>query len=247
MYYYTLIVAYDGTWYHGWQKQKDLPSIAGTLERAFFHVFHRPVKLKGVSRTDAGVHALGQLVSISIDFAIEPEALKRAWNFALPPDIVIRSIKVQHKQIHIFNTIDYKIYYYHFFVQRPLPFVQQYGWYLKQPLDMQKLMHALHIFKGTHDFRSFCSSEDERECMIRTIDQIELEYIKRFGVYRIKVVGSAFLRHMIRRIVGASITVATRNTLPVSVLQKALAEKDPEQTLENAPAKGLLLYKIITK
>ena len=247
MHYFTLTVAYDGTKYYGWQKQKNVPSIAATLEDTFFKTFHKPVSLKGASRTDAGVHALGQLVGVIIDFAIEADSLKQAWNFALPPDIVIRSITAHNEKINIFNTVDYKIYYYHFFVNRPLPFVQQYGWFVKQPLDKEKLIAALQVFKGTHDFRSFCSSEDERECMVRTIDQIDLDYCKRFGVYRIKVVGAAFLRHMIRRIVGACITVAARDSAPVSLLQKVLAEKNPEQTLPNAPAKGLLLYKIITK
>ena len=240
---YKIIVAYDGTDYCGWQKQKCVPSVAQRLEDTFNIVFEKPISLVGVSRTDAGVHALGQVASFRSDFQIEQEKMFFAWNNMLPPEIVIRSLECIPHDYNIHQHVKQKTYYYHFFTKRPLPFVQRYGWYYRYPIDIEKLKKTLQVFVGTHDFRSFCTG-DEHEDTVRTIDSISLEYFSKFDAYRITVKGPRFLRYMIRRIVGAAIEVASRDAMLVDYLQEVLQEKDPEQTLPNAPAKGLLLYKI---
>jgi len=242
---YKIVVAYDGTDYCGWQKQKCVPSITQRLEDTFSVVFEKSISLVGVSRTDAGVHALGQVASFRTDFDVEQEKLFQAWNNMLPPDIVIRKLEAISQDWNIHQNVKQKIYFYHFFTKRPLPFVQRYGWYYRYPINIEKLKKALNVFVGTHDFRSFCSSDDERENTVRTVDSISLQYFTRFNAYRIAVKGPRFLRHMIRRIVGAAIEVASREQLTVNYLKEVLKEKDPEQTLPNAPAKGLLLYKVI--
>jgi len=240
---YKIVVAYDGTDYCGWQKQKSVPTVAQRLEDTFRTVFEKSISIVGVSRTDAGVHALGQVASFRSDFAIPQEKMFSAWNNMLPPDIVIRDLQKIPQDESIHQYVEQKTYYYHFFTKRPLPFVQRYGWYYRYPIDIKKLQKALNVFVGTHDFRSFCTG-DEHEDTVRTIDTISLEYFARFNAYRIMVKGPRFLRYMIRRIVGAAIEVASRDNLPINYLQEVLDEKDPEQTLPNAPAKGLLLYKI---
>ena len=241
---YKLIIAYDGTRYHGWQAQKELPSVAGTMQDSFKKIFKREVIVRGASRTDAGVHALGQVAIAKTDLTIDAEQLKYAWNNRLPADIIIRSIQRVDENDNIYANITAKTYYYHFFLERPLPFVQNYGWYIHNPVGIEKLKAGLQIFVGTHDFRSFCSSEDTRENTIRTIHSIRVEQFKKWGIYRIVVHGPAFLRHMIRRIAGAALTVAYRQDLPISTLKEALEEKNPVQILPNAPPHGLLLYKI---
>ena len=120
---------------------------------------------------------------------------------------------------------------------------QRFGWFYRYPVCMKKLHDALSVFIGTHDFRSFCTG-DERADTVRTIDSVSVEWVPEFGAYRIAIRGPKFLRYMIRRIVGACLEVASRNHLPVSCLRKALDEKDPEQILPNAPAKGLMLHSI---
>jgi len=241
---YKLIISYDGTKYYGWQGQKELPSVAATLESSFQKVFHHAISIRGASRTDAGVHALGQVATFKTELAIDTEQLKHAWNNRLHSDIVIRSIEQVALDHNIYANIAHKTYYYHFFLERPLPFLKNFGWYLDKPVDIEKLKTGLQTFVGTHDFKSFCSSEDTRENTIRTIESIQVTYIKRFGVYRIAVTGPAFLRHMIRRIVGAALTVAYQHNTPISALKEALEKKNPVQILPNAPAHGLLLYKI---
>lgn len=241
---FKLIISYDGTDYYGWQTQKELPSVASALQKAFKNVFGQEIILKGASRTDAGVHALGQVAMFKTEIDATADDLLYAWNNVLPHNVVIRSIEQVNQDFNLYENISHKIYYYHFFTQRPLPFFARYGLYYYYPIDFKKLEMALEQFAGTHDFKSYCSIEDTRENTVRTIDKIYVEYYKKYGAYRIVVVGHSFLRHMIRRIVGACLEVASKPNLPISMLQEVLQKKDPRQPFPNANAQGLMLYKI---
>jgi len=242
---YRLLIAYDGTDYFGWQRQPDQPTIAGVLENRFESVFKKPISITGASRTDAGVHALGQVASFSLDTPIDPKKLMFAWNNALPKDILIRSLSCVPDDFHPQRDVVEKTYYYHFFQERPLPFVARYGFFCG-PIDEQKLHEGLKIFIGTHDFRSFCTGY-EAESTIRTINAIEYMHFKRYGISRIAVKGPGFLRYMIRRIVGACLDVASYKSKSIDVLQYALDEKNPHQHLHVAPSRGLLLHGISYK
>ena len=244
MNYYVLKIAYDGTDYCGWQVQPDCPTITNRLQDSFKDVFGHEATIVGASRTDAGVHALGQVAVCRTPFFLEADRLRIAWNNRLPADILIRKLHQLDSSFHPQRNVRQKTYYYHFFLERPLPFVARYGWYINARCNMEKLQQALEVFCGTHDFRSFCTGDECGDNTIRNIDLITIEYLSRFKVYRIIVRGQSFLRYMIRRVVGASLAVAMRSDITVSDLQEVFAAKDPEHYLLNAPAKGLLLYKI---
>lgn len=164
-----------------------------------------------------------------------------AWNNALPQDILIRTLHVAAETFHPQRDVLEKTYYYHFFEERPLPFLARYGFFCGT-IQQEKLQEGLQIFVGTHDFRSFCTGH-EAESTIRTISSIELKHFKRFGVYRIIVRGPGFLRYMIRRIVGACLDVASSRK-PIDLLPQALAAQDPHQHLHVAPAQGLVLREV---
>lgn len=240
---YKIVVSYDGTDYHGWQKQPNNITVVEVLEKSFYKVFHHKISIKGASRTDAGVHAYWQVASFSSSVQIAPFRLKFAWNNALPEDIVLREVVMVDAPFNPHDGVVEKTYHYHFFIKRPLPFFQRYGWYFKREIDFDLLQQSFKVFLGTHDFRSFCTGDD-MQSTIRTIHSMHLEYDGKMDAYRIVVKGPGFLRYMIRRIVGACLEIASRDELGVSDLQKALDKKDPEQTLPNSPAKGLVLYKI---
>ena len=244
---YKLTIAYDGTNYFGWQDQPQVPTVSAVMQSTFKKVFGRSVIVLGASRTDTGVHAMGQVALVRTDLAITPEKLRWAWNNALPSDIIIRSLVPAPELFHPFYNVVQKTYYYHFFPQRPLPFVQRYGWHYRAGIDIDKLSQVLSVFEGTHDFRSFCTGDEMGENTVRTVDSIELEYLRRYGVYRVTVKGKAFLRHMIRRLVGAGLAVAARSDWDVDYVQKIMAAKDANNELPTAAAQGLLLYKIIYK
>lgn len=243
MFTYKIIVAYDGTDYHGWQVQPDKITVAGVLEHQFKAIFGHEIKLVAASRTDAGVHALGQVARFYSPLSIDLERFRRAWNAHLPPAIHIRSFELMSQDFHPQHEVAYKIYNYHVSIHRPLPMLSSYAINFR-PFDEQKLRACLQVFKGTHDFRSFCTGDDY-ENTIRTIDDIDFDYIKQYAIYRIWVKGPGFMRYMVRRIVGAALYVAAHKNIPLTTINEILYKKDPLHQLPTAPAHGLLLRKII--
>jgi len=243
---YKIVVAYDGTDFHGWQVQPNETTIVGTLQNSFLQSFGKTVSILGASRTDAGVHAIGQVALCKTEFGLEPEQLKYAWNNALPKSIVIRSLERAGDDFYPFAYVVSKTYYYHIFLQRPLPFVARYGWFWKfiDRVDWQKFETAMQLFVGTHDFRSLCKNE-EGESTIRAIDSIGVKTIKRFGTVRVEIKGKGFLRYQIRRIIGAALDVASKPELSVKLIKQKLKNTSDQQEFTRADACGLCLRKIV--
>lgn len=235
---YKIIVSYDGTNYHGWQIQPNKITIAGTLEKRFKEVFGKDITITGSSRTDTGVHALGQVAQFSTDLNIEKSRLLEIFNNSLPKDILIKKIEIASDKFHVRHNVSRKTYHYYIFKERPSVFLSRYGYFYPQ-IDINKFEDNLQVFWGTHDFRSFCTGY-EKECTIRTIDSIKLRYIKSKKAYRVEVTGKGFLRHMVRRIVGGALDPRF-NKLD---LLEILNSKNNNQKVVTAPAHGLLLYKV---
>ena len=244
MQHYKIIVAYDGTGYMGWQRQPEMRTIAGTLEHAFRKVFGHEIKLRAASRTDAGVHARGQVAAFETPLDIDPCKMLTAWNGKLPAGIAIRSIQTCDNTFNPRYHVAQKTYQYHFFLEHPLPFYERYGWHVRHKVDLEKLHTCLQIFVGTHDFSSFATLDGTKN-PIRTIHEITLSFDENTRMYTITIKGPSFLRFMIRRIVGACIDTASRKDREPSYLSEILAEKNPRQRLFCAPAKGLILDSIV--
>lgn len=243
-----LIIAYDGTDFSGWQVQPCDVTIAGVLEKTFHRVFGENVSILGASRTDAGVHALGQVAVFKTTVPVDLDRMKYAWNAILPSSLHIRSLELAEDGFHPFHNVDFKIYYYHFFLGRPLPIVARFGWnyrYIDQ-VDFGRLGRCLALFEGTHDFGSFCTVEtglpDET---IRTIYSVKLNLFRRWGVGQIAVIGKAFARFQVRRMVGAAFDVARRPGWTEQTIAHMLANPNPRQELIKADGKGLCLRKIV--
>jgi tRNA pseudouridine38-40 synthase len=244
MYYYRGIVAYDGTDYEGWQIQPNGRAVANRLASVFNTVFgHMPVII-GASRTDAGVHAQGQVIRIATPLNIDPHALEHAWNNRLPSSIMVRDLVACDESFHPQKDVAYKTYWYHVSDTRPLPFAGRYVYRYRYAIDQQRLQESLNIFVGEHDFRSFCTGDD-RENTVRVIHAIRVEFAQQWQAYRIVVEGPGFLRYMIRRIVGAALEVSSREGSSLAILKEVLEQKDPEHSLPNAPAHGLMLAEIL--
>ena len=244
---YKCIIAYDGTDYAGWQRQKHCANtVTQVLEDTFYKVFNEKVMIKGASRTDSGVHALGQVAMIETTLNISHTGMLTAWNNRLPDAIVVRDIVAMGSDLHPQRNVIEKTYQYHLFLKQPLPLTTRYGWFYRYNLDINKLKKALLVFVGTHDFRSFCTGHDMKTT-IRTIDSIEISYQPQFDAYQIDIKGAGFLRYQIRRMVGGALEVASRPLLSINYLQEVLEKKNPEHSLPNAPARGLVLKEIIYK
>lgn len=240
---YKIIVSYDGTDYNGWQIQSNVPTIAQKLQDKFERVFKKNIKVFGTSRTDAGVHALGQVAKFSTDLDIEPNKLLRAWNNALPTDIHLRSIEHCDEIFNPRKDSKSKTYCYYIGTEKTSPFISRYVHCPKYLFNIEKLKNALSIFVGTHNFKNFCKLEDNKNLdTLKTINSIDLNYFKRFNIYQIKINGNSFLYNMIRRIVGASLDVSA-DRCNMSETTQALSCQI-NKTFNTAPANGLVLHKI---
>ncbi len=241
--WYKCVISYDGTAYSGWQFQPHASTVVGMLQDRFHSVFKIAIKITGASRTDASVHAYGQVAAFYVDLDIAPAKLIKVWNKALPGDIVIREITTLPEKTNLLCNVQQKTYHYHFSMIQPLAFWHRYCYFIDRDIDLEKLRQALQVFVGTHDFRSFCTGYDMKST-IRTIDSVDLEFVEQYQAYRITVRGPGFLRYMIRRIVGACLEVSFRKNMTIECLVVALKKCNPEQALPNAPAHGLCLYEI---
>ncbi len=241
---YKIIVSYDGTDFFGWQFQPNKTSVAGVLQNTFAKTFGSSIKLLGASRTDAGVHAHGQVAVFSADVVISAEKMLKAWNNILPESIVICSLQKIDQKFNPRFGVAQKVYEYHFTLVRQRPTNTRYVYFFRHQFDFEKFKQCLQVFVGEHDFRSFSTGTPIGNSTIRRIDKITISYSDEHKTYTISVKGPRFLQYMIRRIVGACLHVASRDDIPVSHLKKALEEKNPRQAVPKAPAKGLVLESI---
>lgn len=224
--------------------QPDKPTVVSALHKSFTKVFATDVTIVGASRTDAGVHAMGQVAVCRTELDLRADHLMWAWNNRLPADIKICDLQAVDESFHPQRNVVQKTYRYHFFIDRPCPLFARYGMYVRRVPDLNKLHECMRIFVGTHNFRSFCTGDEMGDDTTRTIDSIDLRYLETYKAYCIEIKGHSFLRYMIRRLVGAGLTVASRSHMPVEYLKKVLLEANPKQMLPTAQAQGLMLYAI---
>jgi tRNA pseudouridine38-40 synthase len=246
---YKIIVAYDGTDFHGWQVQPKDITITSSLQDAWFRIFNQKITLVGASRTDAGVHALGQVARFYADCPpkLDEKTLQTLWNHHLPSSITIRSLCKAPQTFHPCTNVKQKTYHYVIFVKRPLPFIARYGLLYEfiNDVDWGKFNKALQLYTGTHDFGSFCKIEDDDITTIRTIDDISVKKYSQLGCLIITIKGPGFARFQIRRMVGYALDVARRPQLDLNYLADILKNPNPQQTLLKAKGCGLCLRKIV--
>lgn len=242
-----LWVSYDGTNYHGWQVQNNGITIESELNRALSDLYGREIKVIGASRTDAGVHALGNVAIFDVDSPIPAEKVCYALNARLPEDIrVMRSDEVP-SDWHPRKCSSKKTYEYRIYLGEILPPVKRlYCHHVYRPLDVEAMRQAAARLVGEHDFKSFCQENAQVESTVRTIYAIELisETDPRgtAGELLIRVSGNGFLYNMVRIIVGTLLEVGVGRWEPGAVAE-ILEKKDRSAAGPTAPAKGLTLLK----
>jgi len=233
-----ITVAYDGTEFHGWQVQPGLPTIQGTLEQIVSDMEGKPVHVAGSGRTDAGVHALGQVAAFSIGNPIPVVNLQRAVNRLLPPTIRILSVEEVPENFHPRFDAKAKTYEYRICRREVCsPFEWPYVHHYPYPLAEEKMARLAQAFEGEHDFSAFAASDDrdaEGGSKVRTIHSSVLEAPAGSLIYRVR--GSGFLKHMVRNMVGTLIEAGKGNIENVTEL--------PEKSGPTIPAKGLLLVSV---
>ena len=240
-----ITLAYDGTEYHGWQVQPALPTIQGELERVLGEIEGRPVQVEGSGRTDAGVHALGQVAAVSLDNPIPVDNLRRAMNRLLPLSIRALTVEERGAKFHPRFDASAKTYEYRIFRGEVCsPFERRYVHHYPYPLDTARMVEAAPLFEGEHDFSAFAAADDrdrEGASKVRTIFSSRVAIFGERLLYR--VCGSGFLKHMVRNLVGTLIDAGRGATGPDAV-RAMLEPGTPMKAGPTAPACGLFLISV---
>lgn len=236
-----LVVAYDGTNYHGWQLQPECVTIEGELNRCLSELTGEDIKVIGASRTDAGVHALGNIAVFDTCSSIPPEKFLFPLNQLLPEDIKVQESRAVANDFHPRKCDTRKTYEYHIISsQFPIPTKRLYAHWTYNSLDIDLMNKAAKPLIGEHDFVSFCSVNTQALTTVRTIYDISVR--KEADEIIISVTGNGFLYNMVRIIAGTLMEAGVGKIDDQDII-KMLDAKDRNASGPTAPAKGLILYK----
>jgi len=237
-----ITLAYDGTRFVGWQRQSDGESIQRLLEDALAHFEGGPVVAHGAGRTDAGVHALGQVASVELTAAHDPGTLVRALNAHLPPEIRVLTVEEAAPGFNARFDARGKIYRYQI-RNAPIadPFCRAFEWHLPEPLDLDAMREAARDLVGAHDFASFQSVGTMPASSVRTIRRAEWRCER--GLLTFEIEGDGFLRHMVRAIVGTLVEIG-RGWRPADSIPALLAARRRSDAGATAPPHGLFLVSV---
>jgi len=240
---WRVVVAYDGTAYSGWQIQPGRPTVQGLVVAAAQALLGDGIRVAGASRTDAGVHALRQVVSIRGARELSADVVGRALNATLPRDIRVVACADADEGFDARRAALGKRYGY--LIENgstPSPFLLRYAWHVPAPLDVERMRRALAPLRGRHDFSAFCAApgrEHEPTCTVRA-----LHVLRRRDRIAVLVSGDRFLHHMVRNIVGSAVEVG-RGAREPDWLAEVLAGRDRRRAGPTAPAHGLTLLRVL--
>ena len=237
-----LVVAYDGTNYHGWQIQNNAESVESVLRSALKQLLGENVDLIGASRTDAGVHAMGNVAVFDTESGIPADKMCFALNQWLPEDIRVQSSKEVPLDFHPRYAKTTKTYEYTIENSRiPNPLNRLYSYFVYSQLDIERMRAGAKHLIGEHDFASFCSAGSQVKTTVRTIYQIEIE--KKEKIITIRIQGNGFLYNMVRIIAGTLIDMGKGYREPEE-MQQITEAKERRAAGPTAPANGLKLVEI---
>lgn len=250
-----IVVAYDGTGFHGWQRQPSVPTVQACIEEAIADVTGGPVRLFGSGRTDAGVHALAQVANFTSSCRIPLSKLTKAVNNVLPPEIRVRQAGEVAPGFHARYDVRLKTYRYRILQSGVCsPFLWRFVWHYPHLLDRKQMAAAARSLVGTHDFTSFAASgtseddgpENERNdptSMTRTVFASRILWNPKTRILTYEVRGTGFLHHMVRNLAGTLVEVG-RGKLQPDDVTRILRARDRSLAGPTAPARGLCLVRV---
>jgi len=248
---FKITLAYDGTDFVGWQRQASGSSIQGVLEAVLRELDGRHVDVIGAGRTEAGVHATGQVASFSLERAIDARTLARAVNAHLPQQIRVMSAVEAAPDFHARFDARSKTYRYRIWNHHAMsPFDRPYAWHLVGPLDVDAMADAARRVEGAHDFAAFQAAGSEAKTTVRTVLSSRLQAADGglridcgMGAIAYEIKGEGFLRHMVRAIVGSLVEVGRGRREPAWI-DEVIASRDRTRAGPTAPAHGLFLASV---
>jgi tRNA pseudouridine38-40 synthase len=241
----ALTLAYEGTGFAGWQRQPDARTVQAVLEDVLAVIDERPVTTVAAGRTDAGVHALGQVVSARLHSPLPPDVLVRAINVRLPEDVRVVAARDVPPGFDARRAATAKTYRYTIALGAdPGPFVRRVVWHIPQRLDVAAMQSAAGLLVGRHDFAAFQAAGGDVKTSVRRLSESALldepgppRYL------RYQITGSGFLRHMVRNIVGTLVDIGKHRWPPDAILD-ILASQSRQRAGATAPAEGLVLVRV---
>lgn len=240
---YKMILQYDGSRYSGWQVQGNTEqTIQGKLQSVLEKMTGEEIEIHGSGRTDAGVHAMGQVANFKLQSAYEPEEIKRYCNQYLPEDIVVLEVSEVPLRFHSRLNAIKKTYCYRIFLgEKPDVFRRKYVTPVAENLDINKMKAAAEVLLGTHDFTSFCGNRHFKKSAVRTIYEIRIE--EKTDELDIYFTGNGFLQNMVRILTGTLLEVGTGKQ-EVCEMKEILEGRNRSLAGTMAAAKGLVLVNV---
>jgi tRNA pseudouridine38-40 synthase len=238
-----LTLEYDGTAYHGWQVQPGLPTVQGALEKTMKRISGEEVRVIGAGRTDAGVHALGQVANLRTGKHLALDTWQRALNGLLPPDIVARRVEAAPDEFDARRSAVRKTYRYSIW-NAPFPSALERHCVLHvpDPLDVASMAAGAAFLIGEHDFSAFRAADDIPPNPVRRV--LEARFAQEMNRLHFVITGNGFLKHMIRIIVGTLLDIGRGKRNPED-LERILHSKDRQRAGRTAPAHGLCLIGVM--
>ena len=245
---YKILLQYDGTDFHGWQVQSDLRTVQGELERVLSLLDDGEVHVAGSGRTDAGVHAEGQVASVKMNRVFKPDKLRSAINGNSFRDVRATKVEEVDDDFHARFSAKGKTYVYRIINAAVMsPFWVRYAHHESTPLDIRKMNEASRYFLGEHDWTAFSAAQSDSKSRVRTIEEMSVisHWDVRAGasMLEITISGNGFLRYMVRSIVGTLLEVG-RGEKDSDTIQTAIVEGDRNLVGATAPANGLTLKEV---
>ena len=242
---YKAIIAYDGTNFNGFQKQPNGRTVQEEVEKTLQKMANgKEITVFGSGRTDAGVHAIGQVIHFDYPEERPLERMRFALDTQSPEDIAVRQVEIVSEEFHARYLVKEKTYQFRVDIGKPRsPFRRHYASYFPYPLDLEKIQQALLDLLGTHDFTSFCASGSSIEDKVRTIYEAKMEVNETKDELLFTFRGNGFLYKMIRILVGTLLKIGN-GRLPEDSIPAIIAKKDRNAAGPTAHPEGLYLYEV---